>query len=233
MGRPGCLTSGQQGVKVIGPDGKEIQGATVIIGANAGQTGAAQVTKPYVLSTPAGTEKGRAEVHRAGRQDADGRGPPCDAGPGTELHQGRSTGHILGVDDSPSGGNAITLSRATYKLNREQAAALGTLLGSIKATVMETKVDGDNLTVTTTPEAQQTIGQIVRLITGQGSGNTFRYEYKPATSARASACSSRPHRPPRRCPRARPGRPPRRSPPRRPNRDSQARDRRTPGERST
>jgi hypothetical protein len=74
---------------------------------------------------------------------------------------------------------SITLSRATYKLSKDQAAALGTLLGSIKATVMETKVDGDSITVTTTPEVQQAIGQIIRLIQGQGGNVQYRVRLNP------------------------------------------------------
>jgi len=66
-------------------------------------------------------------------------------------------------------------------LNKDQATALGTLLGSIKATVMETKVDGDSITVTTTPDVQQAIGQIVRLVQGQ-SGNV-QYRLRLATPA--------------------------------------------------
>jgi len=83
------------------------------------------------------------------------------------------------------GGQNVTLSRATYKLNKDQAAALGTLLGSIKATVMETKVDGETVTVTTTPEVQSAIAQIVRLVQGQTGGTTSQYRFNvtPATPA--------------------------------------------------
>jgi hypothetical protein len=182
-----ALTSGQQGVKVIGPDGKEIKGARVIIGADAGQTGEAPVVRSYV-GTPATTEK-KVELKIVG-QDGKTRAIEVPAGVQVPTPAVNKVGQpaIYSAWTSAAGGNAITLSRATYKLNKDQATALGTLLGSIKATVMETKVDGDNLTVTTTPEAQQTIGQIVRLITGQGSGtgNTFRYEWKGGTPAQGS-----------------------------------------------
>ncbi|MBO0698870.1 MAG: hypothetical protein J2P46_10780, partial [Zavarzinella sp.] len=68
----------------------------------------------------------------------------------------------------------------------DQAAALGALLGSVKAGVMETKVDGDSITVTTTPDVQAAIAQIVRLVQGQGGGQNLRFEYKmvPATPAK-------------------------------------------------
>ena len=72
------------------------------------------------------------------------------------------------------GGPSVTLMRATYKLDKAQAEALGSLLGSVKAPVLEVKVDGTGLTLTTTPEVQATVGQIVRLITGQAAeGNKF------------------------------------------------------------
>jgi len=61
---------------------------------------------------------------------------------------------------------SIPLSRATYKLPAEKAKAMATLLGEVKGTVMEVKVEGDKLIVTTTPEAQATVAQMVGLVTG-------------------------------------------------------------------
>jgi beta-lactamase regulating signal transducer with metallopeptidase domain len=59
----------------------------------------------------------------------------------------------------------ITLTRATYKLPREKAAALSAFLREhVKAMMMESKVDGDSLIVTTTPDAQRTIGQFIALM---------------------------------------------------------------------
>ena len=180
------LVSGQGGVKVIGPDGKEIKDAKVIIegaGQGSGQGPSVRVLRPLAQSTPSTTEK-KVELKLIG---PDGKTRTVEAPAATPVPTPTVTKvaqpAMYTAWTTAMGGNAITLSRATYKLNRDQAAALGTLLGSIKATVMETKVDGDNLTVTTTPEAQQTIGQIVRLITGQGTGNTYRYEWKGATPA--------------------------------------------------
>jgi hypothetical protein len=104
-----------------------------------------------------------------------------------------------------SGGQTITLSRATYKLNKDQATALSTLLGSIKATVMETKVDGDSIIVTTTPEAQQAIGQIVRLVQGQTGGGNFQFKFNmtptPVTPVTPPAAPAKPMKP------AKPGEP--------------------------
>jgi beta-lactamase regulating signal transducer with metallopeptidase domain len=62
----------------------------------------------------------------------------------------------------------VTLSRATYKLPKEKAEALGAFLREhVKASVVETKVEGENFIVTTTPEAQHVIGQFVALIEGK------------------------------------------------------------------
>jgi len=61
----------------------------------------------------------------------------------------------------------ITLSRATYKLPKEKADALAAFLKHVKASVLETKVEDDGVTVTTTPDVQHTIAQLVGLLTGQ------------------------------------------------------------------
>jgi hypothetical protein len=61
----------------------------------------------------------------------------------------------------------VNLTRATYKLTHAKAEALAGLLREhVKAPVIETKVEGDSLIVTTTPEAQHVIGQFVALIQG-------------------------------------------------------------------
>jgi hypothetical protein len=62
----------------------------------------------------------------------------------------------------------IHLSRATYKLPQAKAAALaGILRELVKAQVLEIKVEGDTLTVTTTPGALKAIGSLVNLIQGK------------------------------------------------------------------
>lgn len=62
----------------------------------------------------------------------------------------------------------VTLSRTTYNLPAAKAEALGKLLQQhVKAAVMETKVEGDTLTVTTTPEMQQGIRQFIALMEGK------------------------------------------------------------------
>jgi beta-lactamase regulating signal transducer with metallopeptidase domain len=161
------LVSGQDGIKVIGPDGKEIKDAKVIIG------GAGQGTTAVVR--PASPDGKRIEL-QIGPDGKTLAVPSVRWTTTAPAGEHGTTYWVSGTSAAP--GNSITLSRATYKLSKDQATALSTLLGSIKATVMETKVDGDSITVTTTPEAQQSIGQIVRLI--QGQGGNVRFEWKVA-----------------------------------------------------
>jgi beta-lactamase regulating signal transducer with metallopeptidase domain len=66
----------------------------------------------------------------------------------------------------------IVLVRATYRLPPGKAKELASLLGQlVKAPVLETKVDGDVLTVTTTPDSQKAIGALIGLIEGKSSGS--------------------------------------------------------------
>jgi beta-lactamase regulating signal transducer with metallopeptidase domain len=144
------MIAGKDGVKVIGPDGKELKDVKVII-----VEGKQIEAAPALPALPFGTKP---PVMLPGGQRVEVVGDKVAA-----EHLLKSVYAV-----SPrTATDAITLSRATYKLSKEQAAALATLLGAVKATVMETKVDGDSITVTTTPETQATIGQIVRLMQGQ------------------------------------------------------------------
>lgn len=62
----------------------------------------------------------------------------------------------------------VTLSRTRYSLPAAQAEALSKFLQEhVKTPVIETKADGDSLTVTTTPEVQRSIGQFIALIGGK------------------------------------------------------------------
>lgn len=54
-----------------------------------------------------------------------------------------------------------TLLRATYRVPADKAAALVGLLEQSSGFPMETKIDGDKLTITTTPAAQRTIGTFI------------------------------------------------------------------------
>ncbi len=68
------------------------------------------------------------------------------------------------------GATGLLLSRTTYKLPRTKAEALAAFLREhVKASVMETKVEGESLVITTTPEAQKAIGQLIGLIQGGSS----------------------------------------------------------------
>jgi beta-lactamase regulating signal transducer with metallopeptidase domain len=63
------------------------------------------------------------------------------------------------------GSGEMVLSRATYKLSKEKAESVAAFLReNVKAEVIETKADGENLVVTTTPEAQRAIGQLIALM---------------------------------------------------------------------
>lgn len=159
------ITAGEGGYKVIGPDGKEVKDVRIIIGG-----GGTAVVKP--------SQGGTSKVPMIVEVPADSkRFKLADLKAGTAGQTG-----TLGWTTKTGSGQSVTLSRATYTLSKDQAAALGTLLGSVKASVMETKVDGEKVTVTTTPEVQSAIGQIVRLITGQ-AGSTNRFEYRLTPTA--------------------------------------------------
>jgi hypothetical protein len=81
-----------------------------------------------------------------------------------------------GVAKQASGdSNVVNLTRATYHLNQARAHALESFLKeNAKARVLETKVEGDNLVVTTTPDVQRTIGQVVNLMSDDSARTTFQ-----------------------------------------------------------
>jgi hypothetical protein len=79
---------------------------------------------------------------------------------------------VWGVNVTRSGAEdksaEVVLTRATYKLPAAKAEALGAFLREhVKASVMETKVEGENLIVTTTPESQHTIAAFIALVQGK------------------------------------------------------------------
>jgi beta-lactamase regulating signal transducer with metallopeptidase domain len=79
----------------------------------------------------------------------------------------KTAGFFAGVASADKPAEVI-LTRTTYKLPAGKAAAVGKFLGEhVKTSVMETKVDGDNLIVTTTPDVQRFIGTFVLLIHGK------------------------------------------------------------------
>jgi hypothetical protein len=80
--------------------------------------------------------------------------------------------------------NTVHLTRVTYSLTAEQAKALDAFLKSfVKASVMETKVEGEKIVITTTPDAQATIGQVVALMSGKPAGGALYRLAVPAGAA--------------------------------------------------
>jgi beta-lactamase regulating signal transducer with metallopeptidase domain len=74
----------------------------------------------------------------------------------------------LNIAAAPPAPAEVALMRTTYKLAAAKAKALGDFLQQhVKASVMETKVEGESLIVTTTPEVQRGIGQFINLIEGK------------------------------------------------------------------
>jgi hypothetical protein len=68
---------------------------------------------------------------------------------------------------APDGAEVITLTRVSYKLNPTTAYALVDFLkDNVKTAILEAKSEGENLVVTTTPDAQKAIGQFIHLLQG-------------------------------------------------------------------
>ena len=62
----------------------------------------------------------------------------------------------------------IQLTRASYKLKAATSEAVAAILkDNVKSVVLETKIEGDTLTVTTTPDAQYAVGQFIALLQGK------------------------------------------------------------------
>jgi beta-lactamase regulating signal transducer with metallopeptidase domain len=76
----------------------------------------------------------------------------------------------LRVEIAVPGDQVLNLSRASYKLPHAKAEVLGAFLRDhVKAKVIETKVEGDTLIVTTTPDVQKAIGGLVGLMQGHAT----------------------------------------------------------------
>jgi len=61
------------------------------------------------------------------------------------------------------------LSRNTYELPSDKSKALSDLLQGSKSPEVTIKVEGDKVTVTTTPEGQHAIGQFIHFLQGKPS----------------------------------------------------------------
>ncbi len=151
------LIAGQNGVKVIGPDGKEIPGVIVIIDDRTGKViaPAAKPLPPIAVTVPGGVPIVPGEHP----------GWPGYKPPGIEKAEPSGWTPLAKPQPTAAPGT-MTLSRATYKLPKEQAALLATLLNGLKHAVIETKTDSDTLVVTTTPEAQAVVQRFVALLAG-------------------------------------------------------------------
>jgi len=95
-------------------------------------------------------------------------GPQGYYQPVTAYRDGMPVTSYQIVTVHPGVENEVTLTRVIYKLPTDKAEALsGFLKEHVKAAVLETKVDSDGITVTTTPDTQRAIGQFVALIRGK------------------------------------------------------------------
>jgi beta-lactamase regulating signal transducer with metallopeptidase domain len=83
---------------------------------------------------------------------------------------------------------AINLTRAVYDLPAAKAKALTDLLQDSKGPVVEIKAEGDKVTVTTTPDAQQIVGQLIAMLQGKTHRSVTRYQYQavPVTTYEAA-----------------------------------------------
>jgi beta-lactamase regulating signal transducer with metallopeptidase domain len=162
--------------KVIGPDGKEIKGAKVLIVEPMGGRHMAvpfqfeivpEKAKPKAQQPPAGIplrfeifpekakEKEAAQEREKARAKLEGM---------VRALRVRETKIAQDQGGAPAG-KVINLTRATYPMSRDKAAALAAFLkANVKAPVLELAVGDRGLTVTTTPEAQGAIGGIARLM---------------------------------------------------------------------
>jgi beta-lactamase regulating signal transducer with metallopeptidase domain len=94
--------------------------------------------------------------------------PPAGGGARTERRVITLQGPA-GSTTAPGSTTTITLSRTTYKLeNKAKADALAAFLKEhVKASILEVKAEGESLTITTTPETQKAIGQLISITGGE------------------------------------------------------------------
>ena len=84
-------------------------------------------------------------------------------------------------------GGTINLTRATYDLPAAKAKALADLLQDSKGPAVEIKVEGDKVTVTTTPEALRIVAQFIAMLQGKAYDARTFYQYQavPVTTYEA------------------------------------------------
>jgi hypothetical protein len=103
--------------------------------------------------------------------------------PGANVPPGQRAIRAIVPQENPSG--EITLTRATYELPGDKAKALSDLLQGYKGPEVTLKIEGDKVTVTTSPEAQHVIGQFIRFLQGKPATPHTFYRYEPVTSYQA------------------------------------------------
>src|SRR5262249_56912936 len=102
------------------------------------------------------------------------------------IHDGQTTSEPVAViPPQPASSSEVTLTRATYELPGEKAKALSELLQGYKGPEITFKIEGDKMTVTTTPEAQHVLGQFVRFLQGKPTAPHAFYRYEPVTTYQA------------------------------------------------
>jgi beta-lactamase regulating signal transducer with metallopeptidase domain len=156
------MTPKQPQYKVIGPDGKEIKGAKVII------------IESKTAPPPTDGKKAAAQKLESARLRLDSiLRAVQDKQDNLQLWKKQ-----VRLDPAPvQAGKAVNLSRATYPMPRQRAEALAAFLkDNIKASVLEVKVDDKGLTVTTTPETQAAVAGIAQLL-GRVQGQGLRREF--------------------------------------------------------
>jgi hypothetical protein len=131
------------------------------------------------------------EVHamrKGGRTPASATAKPAnalpEAPPGTRV---RTTARIEGPATTLAvvEGGEVTLTRKTYNLPNAKAEALGALLKDLKNEDIVTIVEGNKITVTTSPENQRLIAPFIALLNGQKSPRTDYHQpfFHPPRSA--------------------------------------------------
>jgi hypothetical protein len=160
--------------KVIGPDGKEIKGAKVIVveekpvpAPKAKPEGKSielrfdglKLNAPDIkaLSKPI---EFKLEGLKFGAPDIKAPGKPIEI----QFENAPLNPPALKTRP-PATSGVINLSRATYSLPKEKTAAVAAFLKeNVKAAVLELKIENDGLTVTTTPEVQSSIAGLIKLV---------------------------------------------------------------------
>ena len=185
VGPPGAsatYVAGSNGVKVIGPDGKEMTGVIVTI------DGAMQshIYRPVTVPTPSSPVDPAKSVPPGRATEQYGYANPVvpprasqpvkpDMAACANCHRHSPKidnnakcsfvpGEALRSANTSSSTLPTMLSRATYQLPKGQAARVASLLNGMKNKAIEALAEGDHLIVTTTPDAQQVIGNFVRLM---------------------------------------------------------------------